>query len=248
MRRCRCSPRRSSAGCSSWPAYAGSGILAVAVVGLAALLAYGLLGSGDLPEPLPAGGLIVLTAAGATVAVLVSGVQIGAETSFAPVLRAVGPAMLAVLLVGLARRAARERAVPWLAATSAGVVLAALSGAFVALGRLDRLGPELVAIASVGAVVGSAAAMPSGRRAWLWWLAPLAGAGVAAFLLPVGQVESTDRLVLAGAASLAAAIGARAVASGLPAAHWTVRAARVACVALAMAAPVVAVVVRPLVA
>lgn len=228
--------------------YAGPGIVAVAVVALAALLAYGLLGSGDLPEPVPAGGLIVLTAAGATVAVLVSDVQIGAETSFAPVLRALGPAMVAVLLVGLARRGARERAVPWLAATSAGVVLAALCGALVALGRLEALGPELVAVAAVGAVVGSAAAMPRDRLGWLWWLGPLAGAGVAAFLLPVGQVASTDRLVLAGAAALAAAVGARSVASATPAAHWVVQAARVACVALAVAAPVVALVVRPLVA
>ena len=228
--------------------YAGSGVLAVAVVGLAALLAYGLLGSGDLPEPVPAGGLIVLTAAGASIAVLVSDVQVGAETSFAPVLRAGGPAMVAVILVGLARRAARERAVPWLAATSAGVVLAALTGAFVALGRLDDLGPELVAIAAVGAAVGSAAALSGGGYGWLWGLVPLAVAAGAPFLVPVGEVAATDRLVLTAAAALAAAIGARAVTSGVPAGHWTVRALRVACVALASAAPVVAVVVRPLIA
>ena len=234
-------------------AYAGSGLLALAVVGLAALLAYGLLSSGDLPEQIPAGALVVLTAVGAVLSVLVSDVEPGAETSFAPVLRAVGPAMVAVLLVVLARPRARERAVGWLAVTGAGVVIAALAASAVALGRQEDIGPELVAIMAAAAVVGSAAAVPPARRfGWLWSVGWLAGGAAAAVVVPAGLVDSSDRTVLAVAVAVAAGVASAAVADSGPAteagAHWSARAALVACVALAVAAPVAATTVRVLLA
>ena len=250
-------------------AYAGSALVALTVVALAALLAYGLLSGGDLPEPGSAGALIMLTAAGASLAMLLSDAEPGAETSFAPVLRALGPAIVAVLLVVLARPSTRERAVHWLAGTGAGVVLAALAAAWVALERRADLGPELIAITAVAAVIGvgvgvpptpqAAVAVHSRRRrsATGWWrrLRPIgwlaAGAG-ASFLVPVGQLDATDRLVLAVAAAVAAGVASTAVSGGLvPASrsdHWPIRAALVAAVAVAVAAPVAAITVRVLVA
>jgi hypothetical protein len=234
-------------------AYAGVGVLAVAAIGLAALLAYGLLAASDLPEQVPAGLLIVLTAVGSVVSVLASDVEPGAETSFAPVLRAVGPAMVAVLLVVLARPAARERAVDWLAVTGAGVLIAALAGAVVALGRLEDLGPELVAIMAAAAVVGSAVAVrPLHRLGWLWSLGWLAAGAVAELAVPIGRVEETDRLVVAITVALVAGVTA-AAATGAPQAdrsttHWSIRAARVGGIVLALAAPVAATTVRVLLA
>ena len=236
-------------------AHAGSGLLALAVVALAALLAHGLLAGRDLPERVASGALIVLTGAGAALSVLGSEVEPGAETSFAAVLRVVGPAMVAVLLVVLARPEARERAVDWLAVTGAGVVIAALASAAVALGRPDDQGRELVAIMAAAAVVGSAAAVPPARRlGWLWSLGWLAAGAAAAIAVPTGLVEQTDRLVLAGAVTVAAAIAAAAAAghaSTRDAASWSARAVRavlVACLALALAAPVAATTVRVLLA
>ena len=232
-------------------AYAGPGLLGVTAVAMAALLAYGLRTTSNLPEPGPAAALVVLTAAGAVLSVLASDIEPGAETSFAPVLRAVGPAMVTVLLVVLARPAARERAVDWLAVTGAGVVIAALAASVVALGRRADLGPELVAIMAAAAVVGSAAAVPpAGRFGWAWSLGWLAVGAVAAYAVPTGLVESTDRLVLSVAVALASGLGASAVAGVSPppgvVAHWSARAALVACVALAVAAPVAATTVRML--
>jgi len=231
-------------------AYAGPGQLAIAVAVLAAVLAYGLLRAGDLPERVLGGSLIILTAAGAALSVLASDVEPGAETSFAPVLRAVGPAVVAVLLVALARPKARDRAVEWLAVTASGVLLAALGAALLALGRLDDLGPELIVIMVVAAVVGSATAVPPARRllGWLWSVGWLAVGTAAAFLVPIGLVDHTDRLVLGGAVAVAAALAAAAVAGVPSVAHWTVRAALVTGGALAVAAPVAATAARVLLA
>lgn len=235
-------------------AYAGAGWLAVASVGLAAPLAYGLLAGRNLPEPVPAAALVVLTAAGSVLSVLESDAEPGAESSFAPVLRAVGPAVVAVLLVVLARPKARDRAVEWLATTGAGVLIAALGGAGVALGRQPDLGAELVAIAVVAAVVGSAAASPpAGRLGWLWSLGWLVGGAAAAIVAPTGGVDQTERLALAVAVAVAAGAASAAVAGVAPYArgeprHWSARATLVACVALAVAAPVAATTARVLLA
>ena len=228
-------------------AYAGPGQLAIAVAVLAAVLAYGLLRSGDLPERVLGGSLIIFTAAGAALSVLASDVEPGAETSFAPVLRAVGPAVVAVLLVALARPKARERAVEWLAVTASRTPLGA---AALALGRLDDQGPELIVIMVVAAVVGSATAVPPVRRllGLLWSVGWLVVGTAAAFLVPIGLVDHTDRLVLGGAVAVAAALAAAAAAGVPSAAHWTVRAALVTGGVLAVAAPVAATAARVLLA
>lgn len=231
-------------------AYAGTGQLTVAVVVVGTVLAYGLMWCGDLPERRLGGALVGLTAAGAVLAVLSDEPEPGAETSFAPVLRAVGPAIVVVLLVVLARPKVRERAVDWLAVTAAGVLLAALGAAALALGRLDDLGPELVTIMVAAAVVGSAAAVPPARRAlgWLWVVGWIAGGAVAAFVVPAGLVDHTDRLVLGVAVAIAAGLAAAAVAGSGSAAHWTARAALVTGGALTVAAPVAATAARVLLA
>lgn len=254
-------------------AYAGTAALAAAVVALAAVLAYGLLGGVSVPERVPAGALVVLTGAGAVLAVLASDVVAGAEASFAAVLQAFGPAMVVALLVVLARPAARARAIDWLAVTTTGVLVAVLAGAIVALGRQPGVGVELVAIAAAGAVVGSPAAVVLARRAgdgrerddarrdahragwldWAWWLGRLgwlalvALALAAAYVIPLGGVELTDRLVLGVAALLAAGVASTAVAARPPG-TWLRDSALVASLALALAAPVAATTARVLLA
>ena len=234
--------------------YVGPGWLAVTVVGLVVLLAYGLLIDRDLPERVLAGVLIVLTAVGAVAAVLATHAEPGAETAFGPVLRAVGPALVAMLLVVLARPKAREHAVRWLAAAGSGIVLAGLAGAGVALGRPMDLGPELVAIMAGSAVVGSAVVLPPIRRlGWLWSLGWLVGGAIAAYALPTGLIEPADRAVLAVAVAIAAgigsaAVGARSTSESNPAQHWSARSGLVAFVSLAVAAPVAATVARVLLA
>jgi hypothetical protein len=232
-------------------AYAGPGVLAIGVVGLAALLAYALLAAGDLPDQIAAGALVVVSAVGAVVSVLLSDAGPGGELSFAPVLRAVGPVIVVVLLVVVARPGAREQAVAWLAVTAAGVVLAGLSAASVAIGRQGSLGAELIAIMVAAAVVGSAAAVaPRGQFGWLWSVGWVVAGVLAALAAPVGVVERTDRLVLAVAVAVAAGVAASAVAGVTPpnrtSALWSAQSALVACVALAVAAPVTATTVRVL--
>ena len=214
----RCADAGAGHDARGWPARARrvrrTGWLAIAVVGLAALLAYGLLAGRNLPEPAPAGALVVLTAAGAVLSVLASDVEPGAETSFGPVLRAVGPAIVAVLLVVLARPKARERAVEWLATTAAGVRARRARRRRARARTPARPRPRTCCDHGSGGVVGSAAAVPPPRSAdaRLALVARRSAGrrrGVAAFVAPVGLVDRTDRLVLAVAVAVAAGVGAR---------------------------------------
>ena len=82
----------------------------------------------------------------------------------------------------------------------------------------------------------------------LWSVGWLVVGTAAAFLVPIGLVDHTDRLVLGGAVAVAAALAAAAVAGVPSVAHWTVRAALVTGGALAVAAPVAATAARVLLA
>jgi hypothetical protein len=171
---------------------------------------------------------------------------IGAESALGPILWVLGPAVVAVLFLGLARRSSGTRSVEWLAVTSAGVVLAAFLAAVVALGRVLEADPALVAVTGGAAVVGVAVGVPvlPGRR-WLSTVAALVvlGAGIAAMsFLDLDGLTVSERAVIGAAVAVVAAVGARA-AYGIGrawAAGLVVQSGLVATAALAFGAPIAA--------
>lgn len=223
-------------------AYAGPGVLALAVVAAVALLAAGVVGASPVAARAEAVALVVIAGTASAVAVLLAEPAPGGEATITPLVWVAGPAVVAVLFVGLARPAARERAAEWLAVAGAGVVLACLLGGLVALGRTSDVGAELVAATAIGVVAGVGVAVPAARRPPAVWSALAAVVGAAAlWTAELPGVDLDTRLVVGGAAALLAAVGSAAVSSATPQVAWPARSALVAGTGFALAAPLVTV-------
>lgn len=170
-------------------AYAGVGVLALAVVGVQAMLAYGLTAARNLPGSTGSGALVLLAGAAAVVALRVADPQPSGPT-VAPLLWVLGPAVVGALVLQLVRRDGRERTVELLAMTASGLALAGLLALLVPLAEL----PPLVELAVPVAVGGSLLGVT------VWWLAA-SGAGWSRWLFRALAVA----VVLVAAAALAAA-------------------------------------------
>jgi hypothetical protein len=227
-------------------AFGSRAVVAAVAVLLMVVLAVSLSVASDLPDRLLSGSVVGAAGIAAVVALAATDPVIGAESALGPILWVLGPAVVAVLFLGLARRHGGARSVEWLAVTSVGVVLAAFLAAVVALGRVLQADPALVAVTGVAAVVGVAVGVPvvPGRR-WLSTVLALAvvGMGMAAVaLVDVDGLTTSERAVIGAAVAVVAAVGARA-AYGIAGA-WTAgkvtQSGLVATVALAFGAPVAA--------
>lgn len=196
-------------------AYAGPWVLAAAVVGVQAGLAYALPGVRRLPDRSRSGLLVLAAGAGAVLALRL-GEPDPLGPTVAPTLWVLGPATVVGVVLALARRGGRARLVETTATTVSGVALAGMLALVVPLATLDPLRATGVALAAAGLAVGVA----------VWWLATatpahrwvgavaavlVAGAaGVALILVDVPGLGFEAQLIAGSAVAVVGLVGAGA--------------------------------------
>lgn len=195
-------------------AYAGTGALALAVVGVQAMLAYGLTAARWLPSSAPAGGLIAGAGAGAVLVLVLVEPEPSGPT-VAPALWVLGPAVVVALLLQLTRRDGRERLVEVLATTVTGVALAGLLALSVPLAELLPLAEEAIAISAGGALLGVSvwwlAAVGTGAWRWLFRVTAVSvavGAGAAVAWADLPELTRAGGVTMGTAVAVAGLVGA----------------------------------------
>lgn len=197
-------------------AYADPLVLALAVVGVQAGLAYGVMATRNLPDAGRAAALILASGAGVVLAMqLAEPAPLGPTVN--PALWVLGPAVVLAVVLALTRRDGRERLVETIATTVTGIALTGMLALVVPLESLEPLRAAAVALAAAGLVMGVAvwwlaAAVTPGHR---WIGAVLAAVVVAAAVAALALVEVPDlavepRLAVGAAVAVTGLVGAGA--------------------------------------
>lgn len=212
-------------------AYAGVGVLALAVIGIQAMLAYGLTAArmpaqpagtaisvpgSAAPGSAASGGLVAVAGASAVLALQLAPPEPSGPT-IAPVLWVLGPAVVVALLLQLVRGDGRARLVEVLATTVSGVALAGLLALLVPLGELPPLAEVAVVTSAGGAVLGVSVwwLVAAGRGRWRWVLRIVAvglvlGAAAAVASADVPELTTGGRAAIGSVVAVAGLVGAGA--------------------------------------
>lgn len=197
-------------------AYADPWVLALAVIGVQAGLAYGLMATRNLPDAGRAAALILASGAGVVLALQLAEPEPLGPT-VGPALWVLGPAVVFALALALTRRDGRERLVETTATAVTGIALSGLLALVVPLEALEPLRAAAVALAAAGLAMGVA----------VWWLAAaatpghrwiggrlaavvLAAAAAALVLVDVPDLTTEARLVVGSAVAVTGLVGAGA--------------------------------------